>query len=276
LSLTAQPVPLTRTARAATLALIIAVAGCRSSSKPGPSGTASPLANTDATPTTATTASLAFSPAIVELEAPLGTRQFRDVRLVGRWASRARLAISHVDDPALDVHVLPPDRSGAAGVRLTFTGDRAGVRTGQVVVTTGLSQPADLTLLYRLRVPSAVTVTPSNPYFDLRDPNGRARRLEVRGHGPDFRITGADVVAGPFRATVESDGAGSGGVAAIRVSVDQAKLASSPQRGFLGKLRIRANEPTQPTTDVPLLALGALGKAPSAPDAGGHGVTPTQ
>ncbi len=255
---------------ATTLALIAVVLGCRSSSSgAGSPGGTSAVAHPGAAAGPAPATDLAFSPAIVELEAPLGVREFRDARLAGRWASRARLAVSRVDDPALDVRLLPPDGSGAPGLRLTFTGDRTGVRTGQVVVTTGLAQPADLTLLYRLRVPSAVTVSPSNPYFDLRDPGGRARRLEVRGQGPDFRVSGADIVAGPFRATVESDGAGSGGVAAIRVRVDEGKLAGSPQRGFLGTLRIRANDRAQPTTDVPLLALGALGPVAPVPDAAG-------
>ncbi len=116
-------------------------------------------------------------------------RRSRDARLVGRLAPQAHLSVEQVDDSALDVQLLPPDGSGAPGLRLGFVGDRAGVRTGQVVVRTDLDEPARLTLLYSLRVPSKLTVTPTNPVFDLRDPAGRERRLEVRGHGPDFRVT---------------------------------------------------------------------------------------
>jgi hypothetical protein len=183
-------------------------------------------------------------------------------------APGARLTIEHVDDPALQVEVLPPDGSGAAGLRLTFTGDRAGVRTGQVVVATGLAEPAQLTLLYSLRVPSRVTVTPSNPFLDLRDPGAHERRLEVRGSGPDFRVESVQIVSGPFRAAVESDGATTCGLAAIRVRADELAIRGNPQRGFIGKLRIRSNDPGQPTTDVPLFAMGAVPPHPPASDAG--------
>jgi len=185
-------------------------------------------------------------------------------------APGARLTIEHVDDPALDVQVLPPDGSGAAGLQLTFTGDRAGVRTGQVVVAAGLADPAQLVLLYSLRVPTNVTVTPSNPFLDLRDPAARERRLEVRGRGPDFRVESVQVLNGPFRATVESDGATTGGVASIIVRLDEPAIRGNPQRGFLGKLRIHSDDSGQPTTDVPLLAMGALPPHPPASDAGGQ------
>jgi hypothetical protein len=216
--------------------------------------------------------SLAFAPAIVELAAPMGDRSSQSARLAGRMAPGARLSIEHIDDPALEVQVLPPDESGAAGLRLTFTGDRAGVRTGQVVVATGLGDPAQLTLLYSLRVPSNVSVTPSNPFLDLRDPGARERRLEVRGRGAAFRVESVQVLSGPFRATVESDGATTGGLATIRVRVDDPALRGNPQRGFVGTLRIRGNDPAQPTTDVPLFAMGALPPHPPAPDAGGQGI----
>ncbi len=240
-----------------------AAIGCRSSSATRRSG-ADALANSALLP------SLSFAPAIIELDVPGGERRSLDARLAGHLAPQARLAIEHVDDPALDVQLLAPDGSGAAGLRLTFVGDRAGVRTGQVVVATGLDEPPRVTLLYSLRVPSHLTVTPSNPVFDLRDPSGRERRLEVRGRGPDFRAGAVQVLAGPFRATVESDGAGTGGLATIRVRVDEAAIGASTQRGFRGTLRIRGNDPGQPTADVPLFAMGALPPHPRASDAAGH------
>jgi len=214
--------------------------------------------------------SLAFAPAIVELVASPGERRSQDARIIGPLAPQAHLTIEHVDDPALDVQPLTPDGSDAAGLRLAFVGDRAGVRTGQVVAATGLDEPPRVTLLYSLRVPSRITVTPSNPVFDLRDPAGRERRLEVRGRGPAFRATAVQVLAGPFRATVGADGAASGGVAAIRVSVDEPAIRGNPEHGFLGRLRIDSNDPAQPTADVPLYAMGALPPHPPASDARGH------
>jgi hypothetical protein len=208
---------------------------------------------------------LSFSPAIVEIEAPRNQRRSRDARLAGRLAPRAQLSVEQVDDSALDVQLLPPDGSGAAGLRLGFVGDRAGVRTGQVIVRTGLDEPPRLTLLYSLRVPSNLTVTPSNPVFDLRDPAGRERRLEVRGRGPDFRITSVAILSGPFRGILESDGDSTRGVASIRLRVDEVAIGASTQRGFLGQLRIGSNDPDQPTADVPLFAMGALPPHPPAP-----------
>jgi len=219
---------------------------------------------------------LSFVASIVELAPALGERHTADARLSGPAVAHAHLTIDHVDDPALHVEVLAPDGSGAAGLRLTFTGDRAGVRTGQVVVTTGIDEPARLTLLYSLRVPSRITVTPSNPIFDLRDPSGRERLLQARGRGPDFRVAAVEIVHGPFRAAIESDGTTTAGAAAIRVRVDETAICGSPQRGFLGKLRIRDNDPTQPTTDVPLFAMGTPGRNLSDTDADGHGAPPTR
>jgi len=223
-----------------------------------------------ARPATPSAPGLAFTPAIVELVAPLGERRSESARLAGPLASQAHLTVEHIDDPALDVQPLPADGSGAAGLLLTFVGDRAGVRTGQVVATTGLDEPPRVTLLYSLRVPSHIAVTPSNPVFDLRDPAGRERLLEVRGRGPDFRATAVQILAGPFRAIVEGDGAAGGGLAAIRVRVDEAAIRGNPQRGFVGRLRIRSNDPDQPAADVPLYAMGALPPHSPAPDATGH------
>jgi len=250
--------------------LIAAVIGCRSRPAMPPSGASGlgPQASGEI-------AGLSFAPAIVEIEAPRSQRRSRDARLAGRLAPRAHLSVEQVEDSALDVQLLPPDGSGAPGLRLGFVGDRAGVRTGQVVVGTGLDEPARLTLLYSLRVPSNVTVTPSNPVLDLRDPAGRERRLEVRGRDPDFRVTAVAILSGPFRGILESDGDTTGGVASIRLRVDEAAIGASTQRGFVGKLRIGSNDPDQPTADVPLFAMGALPPHPPSPplssDAADHG-----
>lgn len=249
--------------RIAASLLLAAAIGCRS--RPAaPPEEASGLRPQSSGEIASGAPSLAFAPAIVELIAPRGERRSSDARLAGALARKAQLAVERVDDPALDVQVLPPDASGAPGLRLGFVGDRAGVRTGQVVVRTGLDEPQRLTLLYSLRVPSNLTVTPSNPVFDLRDPAVRERRLEIRGRGPDFRVTAVAILSGPFRGTLESDGDATGGVASIRIRVDEAAIGASTQRGFLGKLRIGSNDPDQPTADVPLFAMGALPPHPPA------------
>jgi hypothetical protein len=221
-----------------------------------------------------------FAQAIVELAPAIHERQTRAVRLVGRRAQNARLTIERVEEPALAVEVLAPEGAQAPGLRLGFTGDRVGVRTGQIVVATGLDEPARLTLLYSLRVRGGVEVTPSNPYFNLRDPGARERVLTVRGHQPGFRVRTAQVLAGPFRASVASDGSGDG-PAAIRVGIDEPAIGTDQQRGFLGRLRILSNDPDEPATEVPLFAMGALplphpgtaSDSGTVADAGGRGST---
>ena len=178
---------------------------------------------------------MGFARAIVELAPAIHERQMREVRIAGRLAGKARLTIERVEDPALEVEVLAPEGEQAPGLRLGFTGDRVGVRTGQIVVATGLDEPARLTLLYSLRVRGGVEVTPSNPYFNLRDPGARERVLTVRGHQPGFRVRTAQVLAGPFRASVASDGSGDG-PAAIRVGIDERAIGERPATRISGSL----------------------------------------
>jgi hypothetical protein len=213
--------------------------------------------------------SLAFAKPIIELSPALHERQTREVSLVGRLAATAHLAIERVEDPALEVVVVAREGERAAGLRLEFTGDRVGVRTGRVAVTTGLDEPARLTLLYTLRVRGNVEVTPSNPYFNLRDPGARERVLTVRGRNLEFRVRAVRVLAGPFRATVASDGSGDG-AAAIRVGIDTAAITAEQQRGFLGRLQILGNDPAEPATEVPLFAMGTLPHSGARADAGGR------
>ena len=198
---------------------------------------------------------LAFAEPVVELRAEVGERRTREVRLAGAAAARARLTLETVEDPALEVRILPAGAGLPAGLALAFTGDRAGTRAGQVVVATGIPEPARLTLLYALRVPSHIRIVPSNPYFNLRDPGARARVLRVQGARADFRVLEATVVDGPFRATLRPGAPGA--EASVEVAVEPAAVTTG-QRGILGKLRLRTSDPAEPDLEVPLFAMGAL------------------
>ena len=225
--------------------LTLAPAACRRSSAPAPA-----------------TSRLAFAEAVVELRADIGQRQTREVRLTGAAATGARLTVESVEDPALEVRILGGGGVAPEGLALAFTGDHAGTRTGQVVVATADPEVPRLTLLYALRVPSHVEVVPSNPYFNLRDPAARARLLRVRGARADFRLLAATVVEGPFRAVIRP--APAPAEAVVEVVVAPSAVAAD-QRGLLGKLRLRTNDPAEPELDVPLFAMGALpGAAPDA------------
>jgi hypothetical protein len=83
---------------------------------------------------------------------------------------------------------------------LTLSGRRAGQGVGQVVVSTGLADPREVVLYYRWKVPGNVTVSPSNPTFNLRLPGPHVVEISVASSRADFRLLPAEVTAGPSSA----------------------------------------------------------------------------
>jgi hypothetical protein len=234
--------------------------GCRSKSAPFtsaalPAGTLSAPA---AAPTGPPEAALRFEWPLVELAAAYGQPRAQEARLVGSRVHQARLKIQMIDDAAIDARVLPAEGGKSPGVRLAFIGDRVGLRTGRILVATGLDQPKQLILLYSLRVTGNLTLHPSNPYFNLRDPGSRQRVIEVVSARHDFHLRAAQIAEGPFRATVERDRRT--GAFAVRVTVDRSKLTND-QRGLAGKLLLISNDPAEPRKEVPLFAMGAVERA---------------
>src|SRR5450432_3208283 len=153
------------------------------------------------------------------------------------------------------VGVLPPDGSRPPGVRLTLSGRHAGRGVGHAIVSTGLGDPRELVLYYRWSVPGNLTVSPSNPYLDLRAPGPHVVEIAVGSSRPDFRLQRADVVAGPFAPSVAP--AGAAGRYQVRVRAVE-RGVSNGDRGFLGKLILISNDPAEPRKEIPLLAMGPL------------------
>lgn len=154
--------------------------------------------------------------------------------------------------------LLPADGSRAAGVRLTLSGKRAGQGVGQVLVSTGLADPAEVVLYYRWKVPGYLTVSPSNPTFNLRVHGPHVVEISVGSSRADFHLLRAEVTAGPFAATVAAAVAGR---FAVQVRVVDSDVPSG-QRGVLGKLILVSNDPAEPRKEVPLLAMGAVNPPP--------------
>jgi hypothetical protein len=199
---------------------------------------------------------LAFETNMVEIEVGPGERRAREIRLVGSLATRARIAVRSIDAGGPAVAILGAQGDRPAGLALTLVGDKVGVRVGRVLVSTGLDEPEELGLPYRMKVAGNLRVSPTNPTFNLRDPERRVQTLTVQSTRADFRLFSADVVDGPFAAVVERP-AGAGGGFAVRVSVVAARVAAS-ERGVTGKLMLLSNDPAEPRKEIPLFGMGAI------------------
>jgi Protein of unknown function (DUF1573) len=204
---------------------------------------------------------LAFETNMIEMEVTAGERQTRDIRLVGPLATRARIVVKSIDAGGPAAAILPAQGERPGGLALTLVGDNVRVSVGRVVVSTGLPEPAEVGLPYTMKVTGNVRVSPTNPTFNLRDPDGRFEILTVTSARADFRLLAADVVEGPFAAVIER-GEGAGGGYAVRVSVVTARVAPG-EHGVTGKLVLVSNDPAEPRKEIPLFGMGAL--TPLAP-----------
>jgi len=227
------------------------------SSAPMPSQTPAPIPNNPPT------SRLAFESSPVEVESHFGVSGSKNVRLIGDLAPVAKPAIVGGQGSEVAASLLPADGGhAAAGIRLTLSGKRAGRGVGHVVVATGLPDPKELVLYYGWKVPGNLTVSPSNPYFNLRMPGPHVLKISVGSGRSDFRLQRAEVTAGPFAARVEP--AAAGGPYTVQVRVVEAGVAGG-QRGFLGELVLVSNDPAEPRKEVPLFAMGAS-SSPSPTD----------
>ncbi|MGC4087398.1 MAG: DUF1573 domain-containing protein [Polyangiaceae bacterium] len=184
-----------------------------------------------------------------------GEERSEDVRLLGDRLAEARLSVVESGPAGCKAELA----SGA--LRVTCRGGAPGLGSGDVVLTTGLDEPARLTLPCTLDVRGDIKVSPTNPYFNLRTSGPKQVLLELQSAREDFQVSRVEVVDGAFSAKLEQVGAH-----AYRVDlrVDEARI--SPQdRSALGTLRIFSNDPSEPQKDVPLSAFGVPNLAQSAP-----------
>lgn len=224
-----------------------AQAGCRRRELPAPvPGPAVPLA---------------FAQDVLVLTLNHGRSATARIPIVGAQRARARLSLRATDHPAVRAHVENDDLVVSASADATPGGSKAGLavgtHVGNVVVETGLAEPATLTLPYSIRVAGTLVVSPTNPYFNLRDPDGRVRTVVVRSTAADaasFQVRAAEVTAGPFEAELEKAGPGT---FHVQVRVREANLPDDA-RGVLGRLLIRSSDATEPVKELPLVAFGSM------------------
>lgn len=203
---------------------------------------------------------LAFDTTLVELAPEPGATATQAVRLRGFRVREASLSVLELDLPEVEATVLPAAGSAPPGLTIACRGGHVGNRVGRVRVATGLAEPAELSLGLGCRVAGNLTVTPDTPYLNLREPPPRERWLTVTSRRPDFALTGATVLEGPFVASVEPGPAG--GARRVRLRVDDAALPPGA-RAVRGRLRLLTNDPLEPHKEVPLFALGAARPSPA-------------
>jgi hypothetical protein len=214
---------------------------------------------------------------VLVVRLPHGGHQTVRVPVLGPQAAQARLAVRVVTHRDVQVRVLGPG-SGATAIDVSASAAAGalpvGVHVGNVVLETGLSELPTLTLPYSIRVSGTLEVSPTNPYFNLRDPGAHAKTITVRSTAPDaaaFQVLAADIVSGPFAATVQKVGPG---LFHILVRVRETDVPGG-DRGVLGRLLIRSTDATEPTKEIPLFGFGSLDRGgrltpPAGPADGGR------
>jgi hypothetical protein len=194
---------------------------------------------------------LALLPMLVDLRTAFGTPASADVRVIGRLAPRARLALERVEGAGPQVTVAGD--SDSPGLRLRIEGRRVGRGAGRVFVSTGVAEPATLILSYSWQVMGNLEVSPQAPYLDLRA-GPKAIVLEVKSNRPDFRLDAVDVAQGPFEVRFDPSPGGRGYAVEVRAVEDR---IPSGERGVLGTIVLVSNDLAEPKKEVTLFALGA-------------------
>jgi hypothetical protein len=148
-----------------------------------------------------------------------------------------------------------------ARVRVHSCAAAPGSHVGNLIFETGLEDPSRLVLPYSCRVRGTLQVEPTNPYFNLRVSGPKRVRLLVRSTEPGFRVEAAEIVQGPFEASILARGVAErelpSDTVAIDISVREQEL-SSDKRGYHGLLRIHSTDRSEPVKEVTLFAFGKL------------------
>ncbi len=215
---------------------------------------------------------LGFEPRYVRLTPEHGASVEQEVKLVGKLAPNAKLAISdEADEKKKDdvkVELLEGEK---AGLKLSLKGTEVGLGSGRVTVDTGVEKPKKLTLRYSWQVRGTLQVSPSRPYFDPSR-GLRERVLRVRSTKENFKLLQANVVKGPFTANIEKTDAG-GFQYSVRVAL---KEGAEPEPGVEGMLMLISNDALEPRKEIPLrIAPKRRANDSKVPPRGPRGPMPT-
>jgi hypothetical protein len=202
---------------------------------------------------------LALVPLIAEIRTDFGQPAQTELRLVGTLAQQARLSVERVEGAEVSASVVAGSDGGPASIVLTTAAEVVGSSAGRIFLATGLSDPREIVAPYLVRVVGNLSVTPEAPFVDLRGPGTQAVTMKVKSRRPDFRLSAAEVIAGPFEANVRGPESTGEFVVNVRAMGERMNVA---ERGVLGRIALVSNDPAEPRKEVKLFALGA-------PSAGG-------
>jgi hypothetical protein len=195
---------------------------------------------------------LTFEQATLDLKLPFGEEKRAETRLRGKLADRAKLELAAPPPPSLEATLLPGDAGKRPGVAVRARGKSVGMHVGSLRFTTGLSEPREVSLSYVVKVTGTLTVSPTNPVLELGAPGPKRTVVKVTSTQPGFAVTRAEVLEGPFSASVRRSNDGYD----VEIEALEAKFVRGA-RGTSGRVRIHSNDRTESTKEIPLLALGA-------------------
>jgi hypothetical protein len=200
---------------------------------------------------------LGFDKQLVELETAFGAPRSEQAGLIGALAEKVELRLlAPPDGSLLNVRILPRGPHPAR-VKVTCKAKRVGVYTGNLMFQTQPPEAGELVLPYSCKVLGTLSVSPTNPYINLRLGGQKFVDLEVKSSAPGFALNAAEVSDGPFTARVEA--ATEPGVFRVRVSVVEARLPDET-RAATGTLRLVSNDRAEPHKEIPLFAFGRLNR----------------
>jgi hypothetical protein len=200
---------------------------------------------------------LAFDVPGVDLAMPFGEERALEVHLVGRLAGQSRPRLVAAAGADSDITPIPPAPGKGPGYRIRCRGRKVGSNGGNLVVATGLDQPAEVAIPYACRVKGTLEVSPSNPFFNLKVSGDKAVRLTVHSAQPGFEVQAVRVTSGPFAARFEH--AEDDGTYRVDVTVLSERIADET-RAATGTLLIVSNDRTEPRKEVPLFGSGRINK----------------
>lgn len=200
---------------------------------------------------------LAFDSPSVELKMPFGEERSRDVRLVGALIEKARIRSRGPAVPDVDVVPSSSQPDKVRSYRIHCRGRKAGVHSGNIIITTGLAQPKEIAMPFACHVAGTLEVSPTNPYFNLKISGDQAVRLMVRSSQPGFEVQSVRITEGPFAARFEH--AEDDNTYQINVTILKDRIEDEA-RSAAGTLLILSNDRTEPKKEVPLFGTGRVNK----------------
>jgi hypothetical protein len=219
---------------------------------------------------------LALEPFFVRLSPDYNEEQTRDAWLVGKLVDQAKVTITEkekTDEAGIDVQMAEKDENGkkVPGVRFKLKGKKVGYGSGRVVLATGLENPKELVLRYSWSVKGNVRVLPAQLYFDERRPQQKERTLKVTSNKPDFKVSGVQVLSGPFKAELVKPDGGAGFEVKVTLTGEPPKTEPGAEAG---KLIITSNDALEPKKEIPI-RMSSGRPQPGRPGAlGGPGAPP--